>query len=134
MLHGQTSARGKSPPNSVPAQETAKRRARFGWPPVTDVAAVTKARRETRCNLLGCPKLPNRFQPLADRSSPSCGNVWRIYLLLLNKFFFRLSIHDLVAKIQPDKVVRWCAHGDFLRHFASRISSEPRAAHFRPAF
>jgi len=25
-----------------------------------------------------------------------------------------LSIHALVAKIQPDKVVRWCADGDFL--------------------
>jgi len=26
-------------------------------------------------------------------------------ILLLNKFFFRLSIRALVAKIQPDKVV-----------------------------
>ena len=32
----------------VPAQETAKHRAKFGWPPVSDVAAVTKPRRETR--------------------------------------------------------------------------------------
>jgi len=31
---------------SVPAQETSKRRARFGWPAVSDVAAVTKPRRE----------------------------------------------------------------------------------------
>jgi len=35
--------------------------------------------------------------------------------LLLNKFFFRLSIHALVARIWPDKVVRWCRDGDFLR-------------------
>ena len=33
---------------SVPAQETAKHHAKFGWPPASDVAAVTKARRETR--------------------------------------------------------------------------------------
>ena len=33
---------------SVPAQETAKHRAKFGSPPVSDVAAVTKARRESR--------------------------------------------------------------------------------------
>ena len=33
---------------SVPVQETAKRRAKFGWPLVSDVAAVTKARRESR--------------------------------------------------------------------------------------
>ena len=31
----------------VPAQETAKHRANFGWPPVSDVAAVTKPRSET---------------------------------------------------------------------------------------
>jgi len=33
---------------SVPAQETAKHRAKFGWLPLSDVAAVTKPRRETR--------------------------------------------------------------------------------------
>jgi len=27
----------------------------------------------------------------------------------------RLSIHASAAKIQPDKVVRWCQNGDFLR-------------------
>jgi len=32
---------------SVLAQETAKDLAKFGWPPVSDVAAVTKPRRET---------------------------------------------------------------------------------------
>jgi len=29
--------------------------------------------------------------------------------------FFRLSIHALVAKIWPDKIVRWWRDGDFLR-------------------
>jgi len=52
---------------------------------------------------------------------------------LLNKFFSRLSIRTLVAKISPDKVVRWCPDGDFLAAFASCISSKPRAAGFRPA-
>jgi len=33
--------------NSAPGK-TAKHRARFGWPPVSNVAAVTKAKRETR--------------------------------------------------------------------------------------
>jgi len=45
-----------------------------------------------------------------------------------------LSINALVAKIQPDKVVRWWQDDDFCVIFASCISSEPRAAHFRPAF
>jgi len=37
--------------------------------------------------------------------------------------FFQLSIHALVEKIQPDKVVRWCRNGDFLRPVfsASRV-------------
>ena len=34
-------------------------------------------------------------------------------ILLLNKFFSRLLICALVAKIKPDKVVRWCADCDF---------------------
>jgi len=60
-----------------------------------------------------------------------CGHAEEI--LLFNKFF-RLSIHGLVAKVQPDKFVRWCANGEFLAIFASFIFSEPHAAHFRLAF
>jgi len=62
---------------SVPAQETAKHRTKFGCPPLSDVGAVTKPRRNTRWNLLGCPKLANRFQPLVGRSSPCYKNMWR---------------------------------------------------------
>jgi len=43
----------------VPAQETAKHRAKFGWPPVSDVAAVMKARRERGWHLLNAVG-PNR--------------------------------------------------------------------------
>jgi len=57
------------------------------------------------------------------------GNVEEVSMF--NKFFFRLSIHASYAKIQPDKVVRWCQNCNF---FASCIFSEPRAAHFRCAF
>jgi len=34
-----------------------------------------------------------------------------------------MSIHALVAKIQPDKFVRWCQNGDILRPVfaASRV-------------
>jgi len=35
-------------------------------------------------------------------------------VLLFNKFS-PMSMHTLVAKIQPDEVVRWCRDGDFLR-------------------
>jgi len=47
------------------------------------------------------------------------------------KKFFRLLIHGLPAKIQADRVVRWCQNDDF---FASCIFSELHAAHFRHAF
>jgi len=39
----------------VAAQETAKHHAKFGWPPVTDIAAVTKPIPETRSNVMGAP-------------------------------------------------------------------------------
>ena len=84
----------------------------FGWRPLLDCHAVMLPRRETRWNLQGCSKLRNRSQPLVEQSSPYYEDMWR-----LNKFFFQLSIHALVAKIQPDKDVWWCRDGNFLRHF-----------------
>jgi len=62
--------------------------AKFGWRQLTRCRAVTLPRRETRWNLQGCLKLPDRSQPLVGRSSPyygTCGHVEDI--LLLNKFF-----------------------------------------------
>jgi len=44
--------------------------AKFGWRPLQEYRAVTLRRRETRWNLQGCPKLPNRSQTLVGRSSP----------------------------------------------------------------
>jgi len=42
--------------------------AKFGWRPILDCRAVTLPRRETRWNLLGCLKLPDRSQPLVGRN------------------------------------------------------------------
>jgi len=47
----QNSVMGQEPPKmyiTVPAQETAKHRAKFGCLPLSDIAAVTLPRRETR--------------------------------------------------------------------------------------
>jgi len=45
-----------------------------------------------------------------------------------------LSIRALVAKTEPDKVVRWCADDEFLEIFLRPVFfSEPHASHFRPA-
>ena len=73
--------------HSVPVQETAKHRAKFGWLLLSDIGAVMKPVGE---NLLECPKLVNRSQPLLGGSSPYCENMF-------NKFF-RLSIHRNVNK------------------------------------
>jgi len=56
------------------------------WPPVSDVAAVTKPRREICQNLLWCPKLVNRSQPLVGRSSPYCEDIWKRYRRLTSFF------------------------------------------------
>jgi len=96
---------------SVAAQKTAKHRARFGWPPVSDVAAVTN-----QLKFAGCPKPPNRSQPLVGRSSSHFGDLWK-EILLFNKFFFRLSIHALVAKMQHKKVVRLCPDAELVAIF-----------------
>jgi len=86
--------------------------AKFGWCPLLGCLAIMLPRREIHWNLLGCPKLTNRSQPLVGRSSSYCKDMGEI--LLFNRFF-QLSIRTLVVKIWPYKVVRWCADGDFLR-------------------
>ena len=96
------------------------------------LCSAGRPRRETRLNLRGCLKLPDGSQPLVGQSSPYCWDVWRTYRCL--RTFFPivdtyLSCED-VALQSCAMVPRWRLFGDF---FGSCISSEPRAAHFRPA-
>jgi len=64
---------------------------------ILECRAVTLPRRETRSNLLRCPKLANGSQPLVGRSSPYCKAIWRTYCCLTS--FFCLSIRALVTQI-----------------------------------
>jgi len=124
------SVRGHSPRkciHSTAAQETAKHPAKFRWPPVNNVAAVTKPRRETHWNLLGCSKLLNRSQPLVFRSSPYCEDMWRRDCWLTS--FFLLSIYALVASIHPEKVVRWCQDDDFFASLLHPVFPASRVQH-----
>ena len=72
------------------------------------------AKMQNPLKYVGVPQTP---EPISAVSGPKftilSGHVEEV--LVLNKFFFRLSIHALVAKIWPDKVERWCRDGDFLR-------------------
>ena len=121
--------------DSVPAQETAKHRAKFGWPSVSNVAVVTKARIKRNPLKAAGGTQTGKAISAADGPKFKFTILWRPLedILLLNRFFpivdTSLSCEDIA-----DKVVRWCADGDFCVMFASCIFSEPRAAHFRPAF
>jgi len=89
---------------------------KFGWCPLLECRAVTLPRRETRWNLLGCPKLPDRSQPLMGRSSPYCEDMWRRYWCL--NFFpivdTCLSFED-IARQSCAMMPRWRFFGEFLR-------------------
>ena len=63
--------------------------------------------------------VPQTNEKISAASGPKFTILWGHVeeILLLNKFFFQLSICDLVAKIQPDRVVRRCTDCDFLHHF-----------------
>ena len=61
--------------------------AKFGWRPLLEwmCRAVTLPRRESRWNLLGCPKLTKRSQPLVSRSSPYYHHYHRLPEELIKK-------------------------------------------------
>jgi len=94
--------------------------AKFGWRPLPEYGAVTLPRRETRWNLLGCPKLANSSQPLLGRSSPYYDDMWRRYCCLTS-FFPIVDTCPRIVDTCPScediarKFVRRCRDGDFLR-------------------
>jgi len=87
--------------------------AKFGWRPLVECPTVTLSRRETRWNLLGCPKLANRSQPRKFTILwRQCGEE-----LLFNRFFSIvhtcLSCED-IARQSCAMVLRWRIFGKFL--------------------
>jgi len=54
------------------AQTPSVQRRKVWLTPLLECRAVMLPRRETHWNLLGCPKLANKSQPLVGRSSPYC--------------------------------------------------------------
>jgi len=104
---------------------------------MNDVVAVTKPRRETRWNLLGCPKHPNRSQPLMGRRSLYCGDIccltiffpiidtclscddsarqrgatvsrWRFFCVIFTSCIFSEQISDLHSKFPLRPHHVWC--------------------------
>ena len=97
----------------------------FGWHPLVECRAVTLPRRETRWNLLGCPKLTKWSQPLLGRSSTYCKDMWWRYCCLTSFFPIvdtSLSCED-IARQSCAMVPRWRFLATFLRPVfaASRV-------------
>jgi len=82
--------------------------------PTTRVPCSNAAKKRNPLKFAG---VPQTHQQISAVSRPKftilSGHLEEVFLF--NKFFFRSSIPALVPKIEPDKVVRWCQNGDFLR-------------------
>jgi len=74
---------------SVPAQETGKDRVKIGWPPVSDVAAVTKPRREAKPRPLKFAGVPQTRQPISAVTGSKFAILWgHVEEILLFHCFF----------------------------------------------
>ena len=62
------------------------------------------AKTQNPLKFVGVPQTP---EPISAATGPKFVILWGHVdeVLLLNKYFFRLSVHALVAKIQPNKFV-----------------------------
>jgi len=93
--------------------------------------AVTLPRRETRWNLQGCLKLPDRSQPLVGQSSPYCGDMWRTYCCLTGFSLIVdtcLSCKD-IAWQSCAMVPRWRFLSTFLRPVHTTTTYNPFNSH-----
>jgi len=88
--------------------------AKFGWRPLLECHSSNAAKTQKPLKFAG---VPQTCQQISAVSMPKFIIIWGHVeeASVFNKFFFRLSIHASAAKIQSDKVVRWCKNGDFLR-------------------
>ena len=113
------------------AQETAKHRAQFGWPPVNDAAACSNEDIDAKpVEICGVPQTP---EPISGVSEPKFAILWGHVedILLLNKFFSDCRyVPQLRSPTRLCDGAEMAIFGDF---FASCVLSEPRAAGFRPA-
>jgi len=83
--------------------------------PTARVACSNAAKTQKLLNFGGVPQTP---EPISTASGPKFAILWGHVeeILLFNKFFFRLLIHALVAKMCPDNVAQWCTDGKFWRN------------------
>jgi len=109
----------------VPAQETAKHRAKFGWLPSSDVAASNKANTRKPLKFAG---VPQTGKPISAASGPKFTILWGHVekILLFNKFFSDCQYMPSLRRYSPTKLrngAQMGIFGDFLRpvFLASRL-------------
>jgi len=90
---------------SAAAKDTAKHRAKFGWPLLTDVGAVTKTRCDTALKFAGVPQTPASISAVSEPTFTILPEHVE-EILLFNKFF-RLSTRAITC---------WCAVKKLLTH------------------
>jgi len=97
----------------------------YRWRPLFNAAVWLTPTTRVPCsnaaktrNPLKLVVVPQTNETISAASMPKFTILWGHLdeIMLLNKFF-RLSIRSVVAKIQPDKVVRWCPDSDFWQVF-----------------
>jgi len=101
--------------------------------PTTRVPCSNAAKTWNPLKLAGVPQTP---EPISAASGPKFAILWEHEekILLFNKFYpivNKCLSCEYMARQSCTIVRRWRIFGDF---FASCISSESRAPHFRPAF
>jgi len=91
-----------------------------------------EARTRNPLKFAGVPQTRQPISAVSQPSLPYCEDLWRRHCCLTS-FFFWLSIHALVAKIQPNKVVWWCTDGEFL-HTVFSVSRVQHISHLHSKF
>ena len=80
--------------------------------PTTRVPCSNAAKTWKPLKFAGVPQTRQQISAISRPKSPYYEDMWRRYHCLTS--FLRLSIHASTAKLQPDKVVRWCQNGNSL--------------------
>ena len=98
--------------------------------------AVTCSNAAKKWNPLKCGGVPQTRQQISAASGPkftiSWGHVGET--MLFKKFFSDCRYVPQLQRYSPRKLCDGAQMLNFWRFFGSCISSQPRAAHFRPAF
>jgi len=88
--------------------------------PTTRMSCSNAAKMRNSLKFAGVPQSRQQISAVSrPKFTISWGHVEEVSCLTS---FFRLSIHALAAKIQPNKVVRWCQNGDFCVLYLQRAA------------